>query len=81
MNDQLAGLHLVDREQIGVGARSIAEFFRRFMATMYEVRPHKVYYQCGYVTYVDAKSVLCTNIRSGPSDCIWIVPGTAEVEL
>lgn len=40
--------------------------------------PHMVHYRGTRVTYIDPKTFLWTDDRRGPSDCVWIVPGTAE---
>lgn len=40
--------------------------------------PHIVYYRKGKVTYVPSDHFLFTDNQRGPSDCIWIVSGTAE---
>lgn len=40
--------------------------------------PHMVHYRSGRMTYVDPKTFLWTDERRSPSDCVWIVPGTAE---
>ncbi len=43
--------------------------------------PHLVYYHNGRVTHVDPKNFLWTDGRNGPSDSVWIVPGTAQGRL
>jgi len=60
------------------GMRSFAEYARWAFKTMLEPWPHKVYYHRGWISYVDPQHVFWSGDLPGPSDCVWIVPGTLE---
>lgn len=58
---------------------TLGDWMRSVLAAMSEPYPHKVYYHHGFCNYVDPKHVFYSRDLLGPSDCVWIVPGSERL--
>lgn len=58
------------------GFPRIASLWDRLLNETLEPTPHYVRYHRGRVTYTPPELVFIRERPYGPSDCVWIVPGT-----